>query len=96
MVNGVVTCRLPEVIVIDEEYDDEDMKEPEDHPTGSSDEDEDDVRSEYSGPYPATSPKIQIQEYNGRRQVVKTIITQNGSRMFEETSDDEDLLGNEL
>lgn len=101
VVNGILTYRMPEVLYIDEdelyEYDDDGaMKDHEDLPTGSSD--EDDVRSEYSGPYSITSPKIQIHEYNGQRQLVKTIVNQDGSRAVEETTmlSVEDLIGEEF
>lgn len=94
IINGVLTWRLPEVIVIEDDdfgavsydYDVEVLKANEgqqlDQHTGSSDE-EDGVEFEYSpSHYTDANPK---KEYK-RRQIVKTIVNNDGTHMIEETT----------
>lgn len=86
VINGIVTCRIPELEDdnVDYEYDDETMKHNENPSTGSSSSDDaaEEPSDEYTNSY---SSKIAIREYNGQRQLVKTIVNQDGSRIVEET-----------
>jgi hypothetical protein len=98
ILNGIVVCRIPEVVGVGEDDLKYDTEEP--PPTGgvSSDDDDDEgVRSEYTGYHP--NDKIQILQHNinGRRQIVTTYVHQDGSPAGEDSSTiEEDLIGENL
>ena len=87
ILNGIITFRIEEVVMFEEsdeegfgqQYDEEDMMKPGASTSSSDGDDNSDDSANYNH-------RIQIQEYNGRRQIVKTIVNQDGSRMLEETT----------
>lgn len=100
ILNGIITCRIPEVFIqeidgpFDVEYDEEVMKptsyysaeDDDDQSVGASSQASEESQDSQHSERSQRSLTVQIQSQSGTRQIVKTIVNSDGSRAIEQTT----------